>query len=212
MEAWDDDPSLLAECRLLIPFEELMREDSPYRQSDDPQSGDALLLKRLAVHFQKDVMTWVNAPPCPCGGNAVQKEIRGPVTAEEIEGQASRVEVYECPNGTTVQFPRYNSVRKLLETRRGRCGEYANLFGLYCRACGFETRYVSDWTDHVWVEVLVGGDEWVMADACEGIIGRPSLYEAGWGKKLNYIVGVSAVGVADVTPRVNPAVERVVFC
>ncbi len=75
---------------------------------------------------------------------------------KEIEGQASRVEVYACGiDGHLTSFPRYNSARTLLRTRSGRCGEYANLFGLYCRALGLQTRYILDWTDHVWTEVWV---------------------------------------------------------
>lgn len=115
--------------------------------------------------------------------------------------------VYSCPScdRQTTTFPRYNSARKLFETRQGRCGEYANLFGLYCRSLGFETRYVSDFTDHVWVECWSDRrSTWLHADSCEGKIDEPSMYEHGWGKKLNYIIAVSNEGgghVADVTGR-----------
>lgn len=150
-------------------------------------------------------MTWVNQPPCSkCGNeeNMESRTTRGAETQEEREGGATRVETYFCPkcDDTTTTFPRYNSVKKLLETRKGRCGEYANLFGLYCRAVGFETRYCSDFTDHVWVECLVDG-EWIMADACEGLIDKSSMYEDGWGKDLNYIIGATTDSVVDVTPR-----------
>ena len=111
--------------------------------------------------------------------------------------------VYYCPacDANTTTFPRYNKAAKLLETRQGRCGEYANLFGLFCRSAGFETRLVLDWSDHLWTEVRLG-DSWVMADACEGVIDQPSMYEHGWGKDgLNYMVGIGRDHVVDVTPR-----------
>lgn len=41
-----------------------------------------------------------------------------------------------------------------------------------------------------------------MADACEGIIDKPSMYEYGWGKDgLSYMIAISSDHIADVTPR-----------
>ena len=66
---------------------------------------------------------------------------------------------------------------------------FANLFGFFCRAVGFETRYVLDFTDHVWTEVWSRRfGRWIMADSCEGKIDEPCMYEKGWGKKLNAIL------------------------
>ncbi len=167
---------------------------------------------------------------------------RGPVTTEEIHGLAQRVEVYQCPTcGTELTFPRYNRVSKLYSisalpvhsdtapprattTQRlppqrtpGRCGEYANLFGLYCRALGLETRYILDLTDHVWIEILLPMHEveeneehnpmmtpeqqWCMCDPCEGVMDAYSMYEHGWGKSLNYCVAISSTCITDVTAK-----------
>lgn len=66
------------------------------------------------------------------------------------------------------RFPRYNNAAKLLETRKGRCGEWANCFGLCCRAAGLDMQYVIDWADHVWVEYFSDGmTRWVHMDPCE---------------------------------------------
>ncbi|XP_078432599.1 peptide-N-glycanase 1 isoform X2 [Wolffia australiana] len=121
----------------------------------------------------------------------------------EIQYGGSRVELYWCNKcSKETRFPRYNDPIKLLETRRGRCGEWANCFTLYCRTFGYSSRLILDFTDHVWTECyshLLG--RWMHLDPCEGEYDKPLLYEKGWNKKLNYVIAISKEGVYDVTKR-----------
>ncbi|VDQ12842.1 unnamed protein product [Trichobilharzia regenti] len=84
----------------------------------------------------------------------------------EMDGNANVVEVYVCKTNRqhpTYRFPRYNNPRKLLETRLGRCGEWANCFALFIVSAERSShqpwfdacRFIMDWTDHVWCEVYV---------------------------------------------------------
>ena len=70
------------------------------------------------------------------------------------------------------------------ETRRGRCGEFANCKALVLRSMGFEVRHITDWTDHVWVEVYSDAQQrWIHCDKDENY-----LYERAMSKKLTYIM------------------------
>ncbi|GER55406.1 peptide-N(4)-(N-acetyl-beta-glucosaminyl) asparagine amidase [Striga asiatica] len=146
---------------------------------------------------------WVNAPPCDSCNSETVNQGMGVANHSELLYGASRVEVYRCKSCMNqTRFPRYNDPLKLLETRRGRCGEWANCFTLYCRAFGYESRLILDLTDHVWTECFspyLG--RWMHLDPCEGIYDNPLLYEKGWGKKLNYVIGIAKDGVYDVTKR-----------
>jgi peptide-N4-(N-acetyl-beta-glucosaminyl)asparagine amidase len=56
---------------------------------------------------------------------------------------AGVVEQHQCKDcGAITRFPRYNHPGVLLDTHRGRCGEWANCFTLCCRALGFDARCV----------------------------------------------------------------------
>ena len=88
------------------------------------------------------------------------EEVLGNVrpSPRERSFDASRTELQRCEeSGRIVRFPRYNHLRKTMEVRDGRCGEYAPLFLQLMRALGWRARLVVDWTDHLWVETLVDG-------------------------------------------------------
>jgi peptide-N4-(N-acetyl-beta-glucosaminyl)asparagine amidase len=124
---------------------------------------------------------------------------------------ASQVEVYDCTScHAKTRFPRYNHPLKLLETRKGRCGEWANVFTLFCTSLGYETRYILDLTDHVWTEIYSEHQQrWIHLDACEAAFDQPLLYESGWGKSLNFVIGLSANEIIDVTPRYTRRLDQV---
>lgn len=166
---------------------------------------DALLLE-LLHWFKKDFFKWTDKPGCgTCSGASDTMKAIGATmpSPEERLGAAGVTEIYLCQLcNCQTRFPRYNNPRTLLTWRQGRCGEWANCFTLLCIALGFETRHIVDWTDHVWTEVWSEAQQrWLHCDSCEDKCDLPLLYEAGWGKKLNYILAFSETHVADVTQR-----------
>ncbi len=170
-----------------------------------------MLLLELLAWFKKDFFKWTDAPPCDgCGSATRNAGMVSPNAAESMWG-AGRVENYQCGScSISTRFPRYNHPGKLLETRQGRCGEWANCFTLCCRAVGFEARYVLDWTDHVWTEVYSEAQKrWLHCDPCENTCDKPLLYEAGWGKKLTYVIAFSKDDIQDVTWRYSAKQEQV---
>jgi hypothetical protein len=127
-------------------------------------SFEEALTKVLLKWFKHEFFSWVNALTCnKCDSKEV--DVVGAVqpTIEDLKYGASRVELHKCKNcSTLMKFPRYNDPLKLLETRRGRCGEWANAFTLIATFMGLEARYVLDMTDHVWTEVWIPEEKrWV---------------------------------------------------
>lgn len=177
----------------------LTNEKTPYELRD-------FLLLELMDWFKNEFFKWVNQPDCDyCGSNQNMKFKHSslPSSSENI-WMAGNVEVYECREkcNKLTRFPRYNHPEKLLETRRGRCGEWANCFSLLLRSLDFDSRYILDWTDHVWCEVFSQSQQrWLHVDPCENIMDKPLIYEHGWGKKLSYIFAFSSYQCIDVTWR-----------
>ncbi|KAK1680372.1 hypothetical protein QYE76_041220 [Lolium multiflorum] len=170
--------------------------------SPSKNEEDHAFLLQLLFWF-KQSFRWVNAAPCDSCDRETSMVGMGNPLPSEIEFGASRVEIYRCNHCSSItRFPRYNDPYKLIQTRKGRCGEWANCFTFYCRAFGYEARLILDFTDHVWTECysnLYG--RWMHLDPCEGVYDNPLLYEKGWSKKLDYAIAISKDGVRDVTKR-----------
>lgn len=194
-----EQPKLQEKALKVLPLDQLRTEAAGLKMA----CPDAALAKAILRWFKEDFFEWVNALPCwSCGGDG---EVIGGVepSIEERRHRASVVEVHRCKKcGATVRFPRYNDPAKLLETRKGRCGEWAQAFTLIVRAAGLTARCVHDATDHVWTEIWSPGEgRWLHADSCENILDEPLLYEKGWGKKLSYAVAVGVGSASDVMRR-----------
>ena len=80
------------------------------------------------VHwFKTEFFHWIEDHCIQCGSKELDHGSVQP-TEEDLIYSAQRVEVFKCRKcGYLRRFPRYNNPMKLLETRVGRCGEYANV-------------------------------------------------------------------------------------
>jgi len=178
--------------------------DALVRSSKKDEGYEVAFMRHLLRWFKHDFFAWTNAPRCEHCGSGDTKTI-GATQPTPMENQygAGTVEVAQCSNcGMQTRFPRYNDPSKLLETRNGRCGEWANCFTLVCRALGYEARHIHDWTDHVWTEVHSDSlQRWLHADSCEAALDAPLMYEQGWGKKLTYCIAYARDHAVDVTKR-----------
>lgn len=158
-----------------------------------------LFLIELLRWFKYEFFEWVNSPICPtCFTECTYENV-----IQSTDPHCSRIELHRCQKcNIVVEFPRYTHPEPLLTLRRGRCGEWANVFTLLCRSLGYDARFISDETDHVWTEIWSASSKrWIHVDPCENVIDKPLMYEKGWQKKLTYIIAYSKDEVQDVTWR-----------
>ncbi|KAF9149497.1 peptide-N4-(N-acetyl-beta- glucosaminyl)asparagine amidase [Linnemannia schmuckeri] len=104
---------------------EAMADEFPDDNLDD------IVIRRLLHWFKNEFFTWVNQPPCTrCESSTTSIGGVAP-TAQERQQGAGVVETYKCTAPDCHQitrFPRYGGMPKILfKTRRGRCGEWANV-------------------------------------------------------------------------------------
>ena len=121
---------------------------SAARSEESLLSNLQLFLDWFRVHFPYDTGVCRK-----CGSDS---SFVGCVRASTSERklEAMRSELWQCSHcGNWDRFPRFNSVPKILQTRRGRCGEYSVVALQMLLSLGWRSRWVVDWEDHLWVEV-----------------------------------------------------------
>jgi peptide-N4-(N-acetyl-beta-glucosaminyl)asparagine amidase len=156
-------------------------------------------LKPLLNWFKNDFMVWMNK-------NQICNECKTPMYFQYINGNSWNlrgVENYSCVNcKSQVVFPRYGDVKKIADSRIGRCSEWSMLFGALLNSLSIETRFVHDFLDHCWNESFLMDDKWTHIDSTLEYpisLDHPEYYEKNWKKKYSFILAFSDTNVDDVT-------------
>lgn len=105
--------------------EALLKEPPPPHLANAFGKEDAIALA-AARWFKHEYFTWIDPIKCPrCGGATKFAEVSEP-NERERAGGARRVEVHKCDSGGCEgqrRFARYNTIKALMGSREGRCGE-----------------------------------------------------------------------------------------
>jgi len=89
------------------------------------------------------------------------KFVKHPLCIQHVIGnswESRAVENYTCPICKSYRmFPRYGEIKKIADSRIGRCSEWSILFGAILNSLSIQTRLVHDFLDHCWNESLIDG-------------------------------------------------------
>ena len=185
-----EDSALQEKALDAIPFDFLHDRAAALQKSVSDLDFQDCLAQILVEWAKSEFLIWVDPVKCSqCGAKTEGIGSDSPNKEEVVQGGAGRVELYRCENahceGRVTRFPRYTKLDKLLDTRTGRCGEFAAIFMLLLRALSFRARYIWNSEDHVWNEYYSEKlGRWVHLDSCEGTRDKSLLYDQGWGKKM----------------------------
>lgn len=150
--------------------------------------------------FKNDFMKWM-PKDLQCNVCNIQMKV------QLLPGDSWKLrstEIYECIKcGSKCVFPRYGEIKKIANTRIGRCSEWSMLFGAILNSLSIPARIVHDYLDHCWNESYIG-QEWMHMDSTLAYpisFNHPYYYEQNWSKKYEHIIAFSADNMEDVTRR-----------
>ena len=148
--------------------------------------------------FKNDFMKWM---PKNLQCNICNLQMKLQLLSDD-SWKVRATEIYECIKcGSNFVFPRYGEIKKIAETRIGRCSEWSMLFGAILNSLSFPTRIVHDYLDHCWNETYIRS-KWIHIDSTLEYpisFNHPYYYEQNWSKEYEHVIAFSSNSIEDVT-------------